>query len=66
VDREAEERPRSASILARNSGITRVDMLNLEKDCVVIRKHPDEDGKWGDLVITRGLKRRAKSDRPQT
>ena len=35
-------------------------MLNLEKDCVVIRKEPDEDGNWGDLIVKRGLKRRAR------
>jgi len=45
---------------SRNSGITRVEMLNLEKDCVMIRKDPDEDSNWGDLIIKRGLKWRAR------
>jgi hypothetical protein len=37
-----------------------VEILNLEKDCVIVRKDPDEDGNWGDLIIKRGLKRRAR------
>ena len=35
-------------------------MLNLEKDCVILGKEPDEDGNWGDLLIKRGPKRRAR------
>ena len=35
-------------------------MLNLEKDCVMIRKDADEDGNWGDLITKRGLKQRAR------
>jgi len=33
---------------------------NLEKDCVLIRTEPDDDGNWGDLIIKRALKRRAR------
>jgi hypothetical protein len=33
-------------------------MLNLEKDCVLIRTEPDEDGNSGDLIIKRGARKR--------
>src|SRR5207302_2123333 len=33
----------------------RVEMLNLEKDCVILRNEADEEGNWGDLIIKRGL-----------
>ena len=30
-----------------------------KRDCVRIRKEPDEDGNWDNLIIKRRLKRRA-------
>lgn len=48
---------RSASVLARWSGVSRGEIVALQKDSVSILDAADADGFYGEITIRRGLKR---------
>jgi integrase len=49
---------KSASVLARFSGLCRGEILALQKDCVILLAAADVDGFFGEIEVRRGLKRK--------
>ncbi len=53
----------SASVVARHCGMSRNELIALQKDCIHLKDHADAHGFFGFIEVKRGLKRESRRRR---